>query len=229
MENRRDFLKKAGMAGGLGAAGALTLKKEYVKPVVRLLEPSAAYAQTPALTVGAGAWWDVPVIDWTVLIGTGPWTNTLTLTVDLPGGSAPITGSTYNSSLSITNLAEPSGWGTASGLMVGATLTTDTIDNIGVGGPGGVVQFAVNYVWNFIWPAGRPTINGIVMTPTGFGTALSALASLMGLGACLSPGNAASDRARICLNVDADAGSTVGGTAYPAQTLGSWCHEMLWS
>jgi len=49
--DRRDFLKKAGLAGGLSAAGALTLKKEYVKPVVRMLEPSYAEAITPVLDV----------------------------------------------------------------------------------------------------------------------------------------------------------------------------------
>jgi len=33
MESRREFSKKAGVAGELGAAGALTLRKNYVKPV----------------------------------------------------------------------------------------------------------------------------------------------------------------------------------------------------
>ena len=114
MENRREFLKKAGVAGGLGAAGALTLKKEYVKPVVRMLEPSAAYAQTPALSVGVTAWTQ-PVFDWRLILGPpfNPRSNTMTMTLDLPGGSAPIVGSTYSGSTAITNIAEPGGWGSA--------------------------------------------------------------------------------------------------------------------
>lgn len=140
MESRREFFRNAGLAGGLGAVGALTLKKEYVKPVVKLLEPSTAYAQTPALAVIASSWTQ-PVMDFTL---GPPLTNTLTITVDLPGGSAVITSSTFNAFLSLTPLAEPSGWATAANIPVGSTVNSDTIDNIGVAGPGGVVQFAVD-------------------------------------------------------------------------------------
>ena len=83
MESRREFFRNAGLAGGLGAVGALTLKKDYVKPVVKLLEPSTAYAQTPALAVIASSWTQ-PVTDFTLI---PPIANTLTITVDLPGGS----------------------------------------------------------------------------------------------------------------------------------------------
>jgi len=49
--DRREFFKKAGLVGGLSAAGAVTLKREYVKPVIRLLEPGYAEAVTPVLSV----------------------------------------------------------------------------------------------------------------------------------------------------------------------------------
>jgi hypothetical protein len=217
----------------------LTLKKEYVKPVVRLLEPSAAYAQTPALSVGVTAWTQ-QVFDWRLIFGPpfNPAANTMTMTLDLPGGSAPIVGSTYNGSTSITNIAEPGGWGSAWGILVGATVTSNTINNAAVAGPGGVVQWAYNFLpfWGippgapppWIGLAQCPTLNGLSITPTGYGTAVNGMASL---GAFIpsptpaQPGN----RARVCLNADADAGVTVGGTAYPAQPLGSWCFEMQWS
>ena len=212
MENRREFLKKAGIAGGLGTAGALTLRKEYVKPVVKLLEPGAAYAQTPALSVGATAW-STPVLDLTPPV---PPALTLTLTVDLPGGSAPIPGSTYNAFLSMTPLAEPgSGWATLANIPVGSTVNSNTIDNAGTGGPGGVVQFAYN------WPP-VGTVNGVVITP-------GPAPGNYNQGTIFLTGGATGDRARVCLHVDADAGSTIGGTAYPAQVLGFWCFEWLWS
>jgi len=213
MESRREFIKKAGVAGGLGAAGALALKKDYVKPVVRLLEPGAALAQTPALSVGATAW-STPVFDRTFM--PPPISNTLTLTVDLPGGSAPIPGSTFNAFMSITPLGEPSGWATAAGVPVGSTVNSNTIDNIGSAGPGGVVQFALCVT------AAR--LNGVPITPLGaIGNFLAAYIGLVG-----APG-ASGDRARICCHVDADAGSTIGGTPYSAQVLGFWCFELLWS
>jgi hypothetical protein len=213
MENRREFLKKAGIAGGLGTAGALTLRKEYVKPVVKLLEPGAAYAQTPALSVGAGAW-STAVLDMTPPPGP-PAAVTLTLTVDLPGGSAPIPGSTYNAFLSMTPLQEPSGWATGANIAVGSTVNSNTIDNAGTGGPGGVVQFA------YLWP-GVGTLNGVAITPP------PAPGNYTN-GAVFLQAGATGDRARVCLHVDADAGSTIGGTAYPAQVLGFWCFEWLWS
>jgi len=229
MENRREFLKKAGVAGGLGAAGALTLKKEYVKPVVRLLEPSAAYAQTPALSVG-GAAWSQPVMDGTIIVS---FSNTLTMTVDLPGGSAPIVGSTFNASMSLTGVAEPGGWGTFSGVLPGSTVTSNTIDNAANAGPGGVVQFACNFapLGGAVLPfplANCPLVNGIAVLPTGLSTVPNGCAALAGQIGPSVPGTAG-DRGRICLNVDADAGTTVGGTSYPAQPLGSWCFEGLWS
>ena len=213
MENRREFLKKAGMAGGLGAAGTLTLKREYVKPVVKLLEPGAAYAQTPALSVGATSW-STPVFDRTFM--PPPVSNTLTLTVDLPGGSAPIPGSTFNAFLSLTPLAEPSGWATAAAVPVGSTVNSDTIDNVGSAGPGGVVQFALNMA--------ILTLNGVAITPPAApGNFFMAYTNLA------NPAGASGDRARICCHVDADAGSTIGGTPYPAQVLGFWCFEFVWS
>ena len=218
MESRREFLRSACIAGGFGAAGALTLKKDYVKPVVRLLEPGAAYAQTPTLSVGATTW-TLPVMDFT--LPATPFSNTLAITVDLPGGSAPIPGSTFNAFLSLTPLAEPgSGWATLSNIAMGSTVNSDTIDNIGTAGPGGVVQFA-------LFLMGFPpilTINGLRITPfpPGPGDMTFGLSNLIGLGAT-------GDRARVCCHVDADAGSTIGGTAYPAQAMGFWCFELLFS
>ena len=44
-------MKKAGLLGGLSAAGAVTLEKECVKPVVQMLEPSYAEAVSPTPSV----------------------------------------------------------------------------------------------------------------------------------------------------------------------------------
>lgn len=223
MENRREFLKKVGVAGGLGTAGALTLNKEYVKPVVTLLEPSAAHAQTPALSVGAASW-SQPVMDGTVIVLPA---NTLTITVDLPGGSPPISGSTFNVFMSLTPLEERSGWATAANIPVGSTVNSDTIDNVGVAGPGGVVQFAINFgmLTRDVPPTGQViTINGVPVTPLGLGTVVYGVSNIG-----LMPGLRSGDRSRICLHVDADAGATISGTPYPAQPLGFWCFEGLWS
>ncbi len=49
--DRRQFLKKAGLARGLSAAGVVTFKRAYVKPVIQMLEPKYAEALTPVLSV----------------------------------------------------------------------------------------------------------------------------------------------------------------------------------
>ena len=171
MENRRDFLKKAGMAGGLGAAGALTLKKEYVRPLVRVLEPSAAYAQTPGINVAAVAW-EFPVFNLAVLQGP-VLRNTLALTLDIPGASPPAVGSTFNASLSLTNLTElGSFWGTPVGIAPTETVTSDTIDNAAEAGVGGLVRFVLDMSPIFVGspPGSPPTLNGATILPTGWGS-----------------------------------------------------------
>ena len=219
MENRREFLKKAGIAGSLGTAGALTLKKEYVRPVVRLLEPNAAYAQTPAIVVGAAAY-TFPVFDGTSLLVPSP-QNTLTLTLDVPGASPPAVGSTFNVSLYLTNLAEVgTGWGTPVGIPPGATVTSDAIDNAAAAAGGGVVGLILDM--GPISVGSPPTLNGATILPTGSGSFSFGLTSFVLLGV---PG----DRIRVCISVDADAGITTGGTPYPAQALGTWCFEFFYS
>ena len=250
MESRREFFRKAGVAGGLGAAGAFTLEKEYVKPVVRLLEPGSAYAQTAALTVGEAAWTE-PVMDFAA--PTTPASNTLVIVVDLPGGSAPMDGSTFNAHLSLTPLSEGgSGWATMSNIAIGATVESDPLANIGVAGPGGAVQFALRWQLQMLYgsfggfPAGNSLVvpavlylflNGVLVLSvvrmvSGFANLVPVSPEpgslLMGLRNLLLFGRNG-DSASLCVNVFANAGSTVHGMTYVAQFLGLWCFLMLFS
>jgi len=201
MESRRDFFKKAGLAGGLGAAGALTLRREYVKPVVRLLEPGAAYAQTPAISVVSAVWSRSPVD-----LNLYPAIATVAITLDVPGASAPAVGSTFNASVTVTNTGGT--WGSGIGLPVGNSITSSVIDNVGVAGPGGLVAFAVNVT---VW-----TVNGGAILPGGLGSVPAAMLAF------LLAGPSGGDSMTVTLNVDADPGVTTGGNSYPAQTVGSF-------
>lgn len=124
MDNRREFFKKAGVAGGLGAAGAITLKKEYVKPVVRLLEPSTAYAQSPAIVVSSGVWSPGPVLLPLAI-------STLVINFDVPGASPPATGETFDVSVTITNLVDTGGWGAALPSPPGPLAPGDSVTSVG--------------------------------------------------------------------------------------------------
>lgn len=160
---------------------------------------------TPVLTVLSAAWSTNPIINPT------PPVSALTLTLDVPGAGAPAVGQAFNASVSITDVAQPSGWGMGVGLLPGATVTSNTINNAATAGPGGVVTFSLNLI-------GVPTVNGVAILgpPAPPPTVPNAIAAFLGLGF-------AGDIASICLNVDADAGVTTGGVSYAAQPVGTYC------
>jgi hypothetical protein len=211
--DRREFFKKAGLVGGLGAAGALTLKKEYVKPVVRLLEPSAAYAQTPAMVVTSSAFTVSPMN-----LSLGQLLTQLNLVLDIPAGSPPAPNQFFNASVSIQNTADVSGWGVAFGPNPGATNTSSVIDNAGVSSSTSQVSFGLNIA---ISPA---TLNGFVIAGPGPFPSVGNVAS----GIATFIGGIIGDQATLCINVDADAGVTTTLTGYPAQNVGTFCVDAQW-
>ena len=210
MENRREFFKKAGVAGGLGAAGAITLKKEYVKPVVRLLEPSTAYAQSPAIVVSGAVWTPNPVFSPT------PPISTLVITFDVPGASPPGTGETFDVFVTITSMVDTGGWGAGlpspPGPMVpGDSVTSAVMSNLGVASGGNQLAFVLNLTTDTVNAVAIPTAEGVPAAMAGF------------LGGPLASG----DTARVTLTVDADAGTTIHGNSYPAQALGDFFVDFI--
>ena len=204
MQDRRRFLKKAGLVGGLATAGVLSVKKDYVKPVVSLLEPGVVYAQTPALVVTSASW------------STGDDDQTIarvTLGLEVPGGGPPLPGQTFNAAVSIVNVYEAgSGWGSTLGnpLNEGESRTSNEIDNVAVSDSSGEVRFDLA-----IYAA---TLNGepIPQLPDDVPEAIT---SFWEIGAT---GNVAG----FCIIVSADEGVTTNGISYPAQALWAGCMNL---
>jgi hypothetical protein len=210
--DRREFFKKAGLGGGLGAAGALTLKKEYVKPVVRLLEPNAAYAQTPGIVVMSSAYTVSPMN-----MSLGQNQTQLNLVLDIPGGGPPAPNQFFNASVSVQNVFDASGWQPGTGPNPGATITSNVIDNAAISSSTSQVSFGLNL--GVAVPPPAPSLNGFpIPGPTVLNEVTTAITAFVAGGV---PGFG--DTATFCINVDADAGVTTTLTGYPAQTVGSFC------
>ena len=181
--------------------------------MVRLLEPSAAYAQTAALSAVGG--YTITPINLT----TGPWQTIFNIMVDVAGGSPPVAGSTFNASVTLTNVAEAgTPWGSSLPVpfLRGASLTSGVVDNVATSSPTGQVSFALNI------GVSPPTLNGAAYAAAGSQIDNATVSLVTG-----NPG----DQGNLCINVTADQGTSQGGVGFPSQavTTGMDCVDALWT
>jgi len=210
--SRREFIKGLSVIGGLGAAGALALKKEYVKPAVRLLEPSLASAQSPGLVVTGAAFTVSPMN-----ITLGQTVTILTLSLDVPGGSPCAPGQLFNAQVSMTNTA--GSWGSGCvGIPFSPSETrmSNVMDNVGVSGQGGMVTFELDISPGAMRLNGAPIIGPEFPPPPHTWGSVAA-----GINCFLN--GSPDDVATLCVHVDADSGMSMGGMPYMAQHVGSFC------
>ena len=133
--------------------------------------------------------------------------------------AAPAPGQSFNASVSITNMADMSGWGTDFFFPVGDTRTSDVIDNAGMCGMGGSLAFTLDLA--------QGTLNGTWIVgpqfpppPHTWGSVIAVVSRFLSLGV-------SGDMATLCINVDADAGITTHGTRYSGHHVGSFCVQAI--
>ena len=214
--SRRDFFKKAGLAAGVGAAGAVVLKKEYVKPVVKLLEPTSAYAQTPAISAIL-----VSPVSPHNIAGTPAFTFRFTLV----GSPDPLVGIRIVVTNRFQTLMDSANKITLALLGAGApspgtNKQSHTLWSVATSGADGRVDLLYDASTS---PA---TLNGVSMdNPTGGsgtdtypGTGLATLATLGGTGAS----------GFLTIEVASEV-TTIGSITYPETFLGSFALNMVTS